>query len=140
MEITKIWQKPRGFWFADFFSQEFKIHRLVWIFQRIFGCLKSISSMLRSKLKLILNFTNTVLSKKIFGSVYSIIRCCLVYATEIHRVGTMDLKIRFSFLCGLSKYTDCAAKAFCYCPAIISHRPRSQNTSKEPQLNPEKDS
>jgi hypothetical protein len=35
---------------------------------------------------------------------------------------------------------ECAAKAFCYCPAIISHRPGSQNTSKEPQLNPEKDS
>ena len=34
----------------------------------------------------------------------------------------------------------CAAKAFYSCPAIISHRPRSQNTSKEPQLNSEKDS
>ncbi len=34
----------------------------------------------------------------------------------------------------------CAAKAFCYCPAIISHRPRSQNILKEPELNPEKDS
>ena len=31
----------------------------------------------------------------------------------------------------------CAARAFCDCPAIISHRPRSQNISKEPQLNPE---
>ncbi len=38
------------------------------------------------------------------------------------------------------KKGTCAAKAFCYCPAIISHRPGSQNTSKEPQLNPEKDS
>ncbi len=35
---------------------------------------------------------------------------------------------------------DCAAKAFCYCPAIISHRPGSQNILKEAQLNPEKDS
>ncbi len=34
----------------------------------------------------------------------------------------------------------CAAKAFYSCPAIISHRPGSQNTSKEPQLNSEKDS
>jgi hypothetical protein len=35
---------------------------------------------------------------------------------------------------------DCAAKAFYSCPAIISRRPGSQNTSKEPQLNPEKKS
>ncbi len=34
----------------------------------------------------------------------------------------------------------CAAKAFCYCPAIISHRPGSQNILKEVQFNPEKDS
>ena len=34
----------------------------------------------------------------------------------------------------------CAAKAFYSCPAIISRRPRSQNTSKEPQLNSEEDS
>jgi len=34
----------------------------------------------------------------------------------------------------------CAAKAFYYCPSMISHRPRSQNISKEPELNPEKDS
>jgi hypothetical protein len=39
--------------------------------------------------------------------------------------------------CGLPK---CAAKAFCYYPAIISHRPRSQNILKEQALNPEKDS
>ena len=35
---------------------------------------------------------------------------------------------------------NCAAKAFYSCPAIISRRPGSQNTSKEPQLNPEEDS
>jgi hypothetical protein len=35
---------------------------------------------------------------------------------------------------------SCAARAFYDCPAIISHRPRSQNISKEAQLNPEKDS
>ncbi len=34
----------------------------------------------------------------------------------------------------------CAAKAFCYCPSMISHRPRSQNILKERALNPEKDS
>jgi hypothetical protein len=34
----------------------------------------------------------------------------------------------------------CAARAFCDCPAIISHRPRSQNILKEAQLNPGKDS
>jgi len=36
--------------------------------------------------------------------------------------------------------TTCAAKAFYSCPAIISRRPGSQDTSKEPQLNPEEDS
>ena len=34
----------------------------------------------------------------------------------------------------------CAAKAFYYCPSMISHRPRSQNILKEQALNPEKDS
>jgi hypothetical protein len=37
-------------------------------------------------------------------------------------------------------YWRCAAKAFYSCPAIISRRPGSQNTSKEPQLNPEEES
>ena len=37
-------------------------------------------------------------------------------------------------------YSSCAAKAFYSCPAIISRRPESQNTSKEPQLNPEEES
>ncbi len=37
------------------------------------------------------------------------------------------------------KYT-CAAKAIFYCPSMNSHRPRSQNISKESTLNPEKDS
>ncbi len=34
----------------------------------------------------------------------------------------------------------CAAKAFYSCPAIISRRPGSQDTPKEPQLNPEEES
>ena len=36
--------------------------------------------------------------------------------------------------------TFCAAKAIFYCPSMNSHRPRSQNISKESTLNPEKDS
>jgi hypothetical protein len=39
-----------------------------------------------------------------------------------------------------TEVSKCAARAFCDCPAIISHRPRSQNILKEPDLNPEKDS
>ena len=31
-------------------------------------------------------------------------------------------------------YGMCAARAFCDCPAIISHRPRSQNILKKPAL------
>ncbi len=34
----------------------------------------------------------------------------------------------------------CAAKAFYSCPAIISRRPESQDTSKEPRSNPEEES
>ena len=41
---------------------------------------------------------------------------------------------------GGPKNRSCAARAFCDCPAIISHRPRSQNILKERALNPEKDS
>ncbi|MFN9982964.1 MAG: hypothetical protein ACK53Y_23750 [bacterium] len=35
---------------------------------------------------------------------------------------------------------ECAAKAFYSCPAIISRRPESQKTPKEPQLNTEEES
>ncbi len=40
------------------------------------------------------------------------------------------------------RYTkmSCAAKAFYSCPAIISRRPESRETPKEPQLNPEEES
>jgi hypothetical protein len=31
LEIPNIWQKSRDFWFADFFLEIFKIHRLAWI-------------------------------------------------------------------------------------------------------------
>jgi hypothetical protein len=37
-------------------------------------------------------------------------------------------------------YTQCTAKAFYSCPAIISQRPESQKTPKEPQENPEEES
>ncbi len=37
-------------------------------------------------------------------------------------------------------YIWCAAKAIFYCPTMNSHRPRSQNTSKEQALIPEKES
>jgi hypothetical protein len=40
----------------------------------------------------------------------------------------------------VSLESPCAAKAFYSCPAIISRRPESQDTSKEPQLNPEEES
>jgi hypothetical protein len=55
--------------------------------------------------------------------------------------------ITIPFLAPLPRYilkeeskVFCAAKAFYYCPSMISHRPRSQNILKERALNPEKDS
>jgi hypothetical protein len=50
--------------------------------------------------------------------------------------GTLEKKADGS----VPRKDPCAAKAFYSCPAIISHRPRSQNTPKESQLNPEKES
>jgi len=41
---------------------------------------------------------------------------------------------------GINLHYNCAAKAFYSCPAIISRRPGSQDTSKESQLNSEEDS
>ncbi len=38
------------------------------------------------------------------------------------------------------KFTCCATEAIFYCPTINSHRPKSQVTSKEQALNPEKES
>jgi hypothetical protein len=50
----------------------------------------------------------------------------------------------WSFVClsvQMSAYLEqCAAKAFYSCPAIISRRPESQKTPKEPQLNLEEES
>jgi hypothetical protein len=45
---------------------------------------------------------------------------------------------RLGYSC--SAVGECAAKAIFYCPSMNSHRPRSQNTSKEQALIPEKDS
>jgi hypothetical protein len=45
---------------------------------------------------------------------------------------------RLGYSC--SAVGECAAKAFYSCPAIISRRPESQKTPKEPQLNPEEES
>ena len=49
-------------------------------------------------------------------------------------------KFRGSIFFLSSKNKFCAAKAFYSCPAIISRRPESQKTPKEPQLNPEEES
>ncbi len=40
----------------------------------------------------------------------------------------------------LRHITSCAMEAIFYCPTMNSHRPRSQNTSKEQALIPEKES
>ncbi len=53
LEITKIWQESRNFWFADFFLEILKIHSQVWIFLWIFGCFESVSSMFCFELLLI---------------------------------------------------------------------------------------
>ncbi len=58
IEITQVWQKSQDFWFANFFLEIFKIHRLVWIFLCIFSCFESVSTMFCFELLLILNLTN----------------------------------------------------------------------------------
>jgi hypothetical protein len=79
MEITKIWQKSRDFWVADFFLEIFKTHRLVWIFLWFFGCLKSVSSKFCLKLFLILVLQMQLYQRLPFGSIpILIIGWCLV--------------------------------------------------------------
>ncbi len=90
VEITKIWRKSRDFWFTDFFLKIFLIHRLVWIFLWSFSCFKSVSSMFRSNLLLILNFTYYVLSKKTFRSIFVKYEGVL-FVKNIHRLGPMYL-------------------------------------------------
>ncbi len=70
MEITKIWQKSRDFWFGDFFL-ELSLKSIGWygFFYGFLVVLNLFHQMFCSKLLLILIFTNTVLSKKTFGSI-----------------------------------------------------------------------
>jgi hypothetical protein len=72
MEITKIWQKSRDFWLADFFLEIFEIRSLVLIFLWIMGCFESISSMFCLKLLPGTNFIldKRFLSKSTFGSIF----------------------------------------------------------------------
>jgi hypothetical protein len=90
LENTKIWEKSQDFWFADFFLEILKIHRLVWIFP-MFGCFESVSSMLCLKL-LLINLTNSVLSKTTFGSIFVSLDGVLC-TKEIHRLGPMDSSV-----------------------------------------------
>ena len=79
-----MWQKSRVFCFADFSLEIVKI-------LGIFGCFESVSFMFCFKLLLILNFTNAVISKTIFGSIF-LSQDGILCAKEIHRIGPMDLK------------------------------------------------
>ncbi len=58
----------------------------------IVGCFECVSSMFCLKLLQILNFTNAVLSKTTFRSIF-VSKDVVFGAKEIHRLGTMDLKI-----------------------------------------------
>ncbi len=62
------------FWFADCFLENYKIHRLVWIF----GYFECVTSMFCLMLLQILNFTNTVSSKTTFRSIFCIVGWCFV--------------------------------------------------------------
>jgi hypothetical protein len=62
-------------------------------------------------------------------------RCSPVYTPVLDKAFCLFLRFPYFFF-----FLGCAARAFCDCPAIISHRPRSQNILKEAQLNPEIDS
>ncbi len=53
LEITNNWQTSLNCWFADFFLEIFKIHRLVWIFLWIFGCFECVLSVFCLKLLII---------------------------------------------------------------------------------------
>jgi hypothetical protein len=61
LETTKIWQKSRDFWFADFFLEILKMD-----FPMDFGCFLAMYCL---KFILILNLANPVLSKTTFGSI-----------------------------------------------------------------------
>ncbi len=69
-----------------------EIHKLVWISPWIFGCFECVPSMCCLKVLLILNFTNAVLSKTTFGSIF-VSQNGVLCAKGILRLGPMDLKI-----------------------------------------------
>ncbi len=74
LEIANIWQKSQDFWFADFFLEIFKIHRLVWLFIWIFLVVLNVSHQCFDlKLLRILNFTNAVFIKDNFQKHFCII-------------------------------------------------------------------
>jgi hypothetical protein len=58
----------------------------------IFGSFEPVSSMFCIKLLIILNLTNTVLSKTTFESIF-VSYDVVLFAKEIYRLGPMDLKI-----------------------------------------------
>ena len=74
--------------------------------------------------------------KEVMGSLArdTLAKACTSFRSRIEALFTAD----GSFI----EYVDCqcAAKAIFYCPTMNSHRPRSQNTSKEQALIPEKES
>ncbi len=53
--------------------------------------------------------------------------------TEIYRHSCVYRAHMYSCVVSVGCYCHCAAKAFYSCPAIISRRPESQKTPKEPQ-------
>ena len=72
------------------------------------------------------------------------------YAQCTHQFLTRMLSVRISSWRACSVHAsvpyahaegiqNCAAEAIFYCPTMNSHRPKSQVTSKEPALNPEKE-
>ncbi len=71
LEIANIWQKSQDFWFADFFLEIFKIHRLVWLILWIFLVVLNVFHQCFDLKSLpILNFTNAVLSKTTFRNIF----------------------------------------------------------------------
>jgi hypothetical protein len=83
--------KNVDFWFAGFFLKILEIYRLICIFLWVFGCFECVSSMFCLKLLPILNFTNTVLTRRPLEA-FLYHRMAVLCAKEIHRLGCMDLK------------------------------------------------
>ena len=60
----------------------------------------------------------------------------LVARTSSWRACSVHASVPYAHAEGIQ---NCAAEAIFYCPTMNSHRPKSQVTSKEPALNPEKE-